>query len=101
MNYLKGLKGIDLPGFSVGSRYTLDDRRTVVDERTFQLDKSTVYRLKRKAQTLRVVSGTAWVTFRGDYQDYFVQPGEEMVIRRGRGKAQVYAIGGPLVFEVR
>ena len=65
-----------------------------------ELEQNHVHHLERRDQTLGVVSGMAWVTFRGDTKDYFVEQGEEIVITRSRGKAQISALYKPLVFEV-
>lgn len=58
-----------------------------------------VHSLPRRAQTLRVVSGDAWVTFDGE--DYCVNSGQEIRLAPGRQPAVVMALGGiPLVYEI-
>jgi hypothetical protein len=66
-----------------------------------QLSKDAEHYMKRDTQTLRVVSGTAWITIFGDRNDHIITAGQEIVITRGKGKAIICAVGGPLSLEVR
>ena len=60
---------------------------------------SGVYRLDRRGQNLRVVSGYAWVTM--DDQDIILTKGQEMYITPGKSPVLVEALRKqPLLFVV-
>lgn len=44
-------------------------------------------------ETLRVASGTAWVTQAGDHRDHVVRAGRALTVRAG-GRVVVQALGG-------
>jgi hypothetical protein len=58
-----------------------------------------VRELKSKAQTIRVVTGWAWVSYRGE--DHVLKVGDEMTLAAGRNLAYISALGErPLTYEV-
>jgi mannose-6-phosphate isomerase-like protein (cupin superfamily) len=53
---------------------------------------------KRESQTLRIVSGTAWVTMDGE--DFVLKAGEELKLSHGKHDAVVSPTGDePLIYE--
>ena len=57
-----------------------------------------VLRVPPASGTLRVLSGTAWVSFEG--RDMLVSRGEHINIARRVDRPVVSGLGGPLLFEV-
>ncbi len=55
--------------------------------------------INRMGQKLRVISGSAWITFDGE--DMFVLAGEEIVLEPGMYPAVISALKGqPLVYQI-
>jgi quercetin dioxygenase-like cupin family protein len=58
---------------------------------------SGAYSIKRRNQTLRLVSGTVWLTM--DNEDYTLTPGQELHIPRGKYPAVVEVMSKePVIF---
>lgn len=55
--------------------------------------------IRRSGQTLRVISGSAWITFDGE--DMTLEAGQHMVLEPGEDRAVVSALGDePLVYRM-
>jgi hypothetical protein len=82
------------------NRYSQEaSAETIERHPIIRLPGNVAYRAKRQSEVIRVIFGSAWITF--DSQDWLVYGGEEITLTPGNDDAVIASLdGNPLVFAI-